>query len=71
MDKLDLHRIRHEDVDSKVIRFIEKYWDSDEEVEIITGYSSKMKNIVIKILEEYKLEYTIGKLFDVNKARIL
>lgn len=30
--KLDLHRTRHENVNSEVIRFIEKYWSSGEEI---------------------------------------
>jgi hypothetical protein len=69
--KLDLHRTRHEDVNSEVIRFIEKHWNSGEEIEIITGHSQNMKNLVIKVLEEYKLEWQIGRKFDVNKGYIV
>lgn len=71
MNKLDLHRTRHEDVNSEVIRFIEKYWNSDKEIEIITGYSNRMKNLVTKVLEEYKLEWQIGRKFDVNKGYVV
>lgn len=69
--KLDLHGIKHEDVNSKVIRFIEKNWDSGNELEIITGHSTKMKSIVIDILDEYKLEYNIGRISEINKACII
>jgi uncharacterized protein YggU (UPF0235/DUF167 family) len=69
--KLDLHRTRYGDVNSEVIRFIEKYWNSGEEIEIITGHSNRMKNLVIKVLEEYKLEWQVGRKFNVNKGYIV
>ena len=69
--KLDLHRTRHEDVNSEVIRFIEKYWNFDKELEIITGHSDRMKDLVIEVLEEYKLEWQIGRKFDANKGYIV
>ena len=65
MKKLDLHKTKHEDVQHKVIRFIEDNWNSGE-VEIITGYSEKMKSLVIEILNEYKLTYSIGRRYDIN-----
>lgn len=55
MKKLDLHRTRHVDVRRKVIRFVEDNWNSGEEAEIITGHSQKMKELVLEILDEYKL----------------
>lgn len=58
MKKLDLHGIRHYDVRSMVIRFIEEYWDTGTEVEIVTGHSEQMKFIVKEVLDEYKLEYS-------------
>ena len=60
MSKLDLHRIRHEDARGLVIRFVEAHWDSGELVEIITGNSNTMRNIVIGVLAEYKVRYTVG-----------
>lgn len=64
MFKLDLHGVRHEDAKQQVINFIEDNWNSNEDLEIITGHSSKMKGIVINVLNEYKLSYTIGNMFD-------
>jgi uncharacterized protein YggU (UPF0235/DUF167 family) len=69
--KIDLHRTRHEDVNSEVIRFIERYWNSGKELEIITGHSNRMKNLVTEVLEEYKLEWQVGRKFDVNKGYIV
>ena len=66
MKKLDLHRTRHDDAKRNVIRFIEDNWGSKEEAEIITGNSQRMKNIVMKVLQEYGLDYQIGRIFDVN-----
>lgn len=59
--KLDLHGIRHEDVRDLVIRFIEAHWQSGHTVEIITGHSSTMKNLVESVLKEYELDYQIGE----------
>jgi hypothetical protein len=66
MKKLDLHRTRHEDAGAKVIRFIEEGWGSGDEVEIITGNSQRMREIVSGIIDEYKLPYMIGRKFDLN-----
>ena len=57
MARLDLHGIKHEDVPRKVIHFVEDSWDSGDEVEIVTGHSGTMRDIVIKVLDEYSLEY--------------
>lgn len=54
---LDLHGVRHMDVKQQVISFIENHWDTGEELHIITGNSIKMKELVVIVLEEYKLEY--------------
>lgn len=63
---LDLHRTKHSEVERKVIRFIEDNWGSGEEEEIITGNSDIMRGIVINILNEYRLNYQIGRVFDLN-----
>ena len=59
--KLDLHGIRHEAARQKVIRIIEDNWDSDSRIEVITGHSTRMKEIVRAIGKEYKLEVEIGQ----------
>lgn len=53
--KLDLHGVRHEDARQKVINAIEDNWDSDNTIEVITGHSVKMKEIVTGLADEYKI----------------
>jgi len=52
--KLDLHGIKHENVSNEVDRFI---WESMvkkiSEVEIVTGNSEQMKNIVRDCVKDY------------------
>lgn len=70
--KIDLHRVRHEDVRDKVIRFIEENWASKFEAEIITGNSSVMQRLVMEVLNEYKLPYQISRMCDpYNKGYIV
>lgn len=69
--RLDLHRLRHEDAKRSVIKFIEKYWSLPAELEIVTGNSTKMRSLVIGIIDEYKLTYQIGREFDYNKGYIV
>ena len=71
MEKLDLHSISHMDARNETIRFIEANWKSSgSELEIITGYSRPMQRIVIKVLDEYELEWQIGDYLAVNKGFI-
>jgi DNA-nicking Smr family endonuclease len=64
--KLDLHRMRHKDARREVIRFVESHWTGPAELEIITGNSSKMKGLVMNVLDEYNLTYQISRMFDLN-----
>ena len=50
MKKLDLHGIRHDDVDRLVENFIFK---EDFPHQIITGHSTKMNSIVVNVLERH------------------
>jgi hypothetical protein len=61
-----LHRLSHVDARQEVIRFIEEHWLEEAELEIITGNSPKMQGLVMNILNEYKMTYQIGRLFDIN-----
>ena len=55
--KLDLHGVKHQDAGPLVIRFVEENWNSGAKGTIITGHSEKMKALVIKVLDEYKLTH--------------
>ena len=70
-EKLDLHGTKYDLAESKVIHFIEDNWGAVSDLEIITGHSKKMKLIVIKILNEYKLNYRIGDFAGFNKGFIV
>lgn len=68
--KLDLHGIRHCDVNREVIRFIEERWNQQGEIVIVTGHSPKMIRLVTDVLKEYKLKYKIGDTFGYNNGCI-
>ena len=55
--KLDLHGVKHQDVKSLVIRFIEENWNLGNKGTIITGHSEKMKKLVTDVLDEYELSH--------------
>lgn len=64
--KLDLHRLRHEDARRAIIRFVEDHWSEESELEIVTGNSTRMRGLVMNILDEYNLTYQISRMFDLN-----
>jgi len=58
---LDLHGKRHHEVENDVARFINDSLNSGlSSVDIITGYSDKMQDIVIDVAKQYQLDYVIG-----------
>jgi len=54
MKILDLHGIKHRNVESVCHEFINNNWGND--LKIITGYSSYMKKLVYTILAAYDVE---------------
>ena len=55
---LDLHGSYHQDVKSQLDRFLyEHMLNAHPAVKVITGKSTKMKEIVSDILSEYGFEY--------------
>jgi hypothetical protein len=55
--KLDLHGIKHEDVKRKLdVFFWECMQKNKKQVEVITGMSDKMKEIVISVSSEYNFK---------------
>ena len=56
MQTLDLHGIKHANVFHKVDQFIGHHIQrGTREVEIITGFSKQMKNLVNEVLADYGL----------------
>jgi hypothetical protein len=58
--RLDLHGLRHHEVQNEVVRFLEKHLHSGLFLEIITGNSQAMINESLKIIEQYGLQYYHG-----------
>ena len=57
MNKLDLHGVRHHEVQQVVDQFLTKHlYNSTNEVSIIIGNSNKMKKVVDTVLEDYNLK---------------
>lgn len=53
--KLDLHGTFHSEVFEKVDEFISANLYANE-IEIVTGYSDRMKDLVQSVLSDYKLK---------------
>jgi len=64
MKLLDLHGVRHNDVENKCHAFINDNWG--HELKIITGNSFMMKRIVSDILKFYKLKFTLDNPYDMG-----
>ena len=59
MDKLDLHGTKHEEVARKLENFLYEHMQrGTSEVDVITGNSPVMKELVTKIAADYKMEAT-------------
>lgn len=58
MNTLDLHGTKHADVFRKVDHFVGHHIQRGTrgEIEIITGFSKKMKSLVNEVLADYGLE---------------
>ena len=52
--KLDLHGIKHEDVDRLVENFVLL---NNPPIRIITGNSNQMRDIVVEVLSRHDIEY--------------
>jgi DNA-nicking Smr family endonuclease len=58
MKTLDLHGVKHADVAKLMDQFIwEQMNKKSKEIEIITGISQTMKDVVIKNLKDYEFTY--------------
>ena len=68
MKTLDLHGLRHPQVEEECHNFINKSWG--QEMRIITGNSAYMKNIVCEILIFYKLNFTLDNLYNMGYITI-
>jgi len=54
--ELDLHNVRHQDVQTKLDKFLgERMMKGTNEIRIVTGNSDNMKNVVDDVLNDYGL----------------
>ncbi len=54
--QLDLHGVKHEDVSRRCDKFLTSIWGNHDCVDIITGNSEQMKQVVVEALESYDVE---------------
>jgi DNA-nicking Smr family endonuclease len=61
--EIDLHNIRHQDVQTKIDKFLgEHMMKGTNEVRIVTGNSDKMKKVVGGVLNDYGLTSELSPL---------
>ena len=46
-------------------------WSSETEVEIITGHSKKMLDLVLEVVVEYELDYRFGNCYSQIKSKVI
>ena len=69
MNKLDLHGVRHGDVQQEVDHFL--FENNDRlPLQIVTGNSGRMKEIVIEVLNDYDYKYRVGDFLGFNQGYI-
>ena len=54
MEEIDLHRVKHEEAKSLVENYI---FQKSPPIKIITGHSTRMREIVVSTLIEHGFEY--------------
>jgi DNA-nicking Smr family endonuclease len=69
--ELDLHGKSHYTVKSLVDQFIyQAMMKGKQEIKIITGNSERMKEVVIGVIKDYDMEYTIGDFWNPGYIRV-
>lgn len=56
MEELDLHGLKHHEVENEVEDFILR---ANTPFRVITGYSDEMRRTVIRLLDHYEFKYYI------------
>lgn len=64
--KIDLHGVKHDDASRQVEKLVNQFWGQEVEIEIVTGNSERMKEVVKEALREYDLEIQDGDYLGVN-----
>jgi|14_taG_2_1085336.scaffolds.fasta_scaffold69586_3 DNA-nicking Smr family endonuclease len=67
--EIDLHNIRHQDVQTKLDKFLgEHMMKGTNEVRVVTGDSDKIKKVVSSVLNDYGL---ISELSPLNNGILI
>lgn len=70
MEKLDLHGVKHEDVRAMMVRVVERHWGSSADLEVVTGNSREMTRLVVEVLREYGVEFSVGGVLGVRGGTV-
>jgi len=68
---LDLHGLKHHEVQNVVARFIEDWLGDGLFIDIITGNSEQMLFETVKVIKQYGLEYMTGLPAHQGKVRVV
>ena len=69
--QLDLHGIKHEDVSRRCDKFLTSIWGNHDCIDIITGNSDRMKQIVIAVVRSYGFNYLDGDFYNRGYISVL
>jgi len=68
---LDLHGLKHHEVQNVVARFIEDWLAKDLFVDIVTGNSEQMLFEAVKVIQQYGLQYNTGLPYHQGRIRVV
>ena len=68
---LDLHGLKHHEVQNAVARFIEDWLDKGLFVDVVTGNSEEMLFEAVKVINQYGLEFHTGLPHHQGRVRVV
>ena len=68
---LDLHGLKHHEVENVVVSFLERWLHKGLFVDVITGNSEQMLFETVKVVKQYGLEFHTGLPHHQGKVRVV
>ena len=68
---LDLHGLKHHEVQNVVVRFLERWLHKGLFVDVITGNSEEMLFETVKVIKQYGLEFHTGLPHHQGRVRVV
>ena len=68
---LDLHGLKHHEVENVVARFLERWLHKGLFVDVITGNSEQMLFETVKVIKQYGLEFHTGLPYHQGRVRVV